>query len=224
MGFREGLAKWLEAWSPHERGLVLVGPSAGYCLNDGFLQRFSRIVAVDPDPMARHLFTWRYGSILKKAGCDLSWDQSDYFRNANGVLDLDLTKRLLERYPDSAILFCNFLGQIKVLNEDEVFSPAYEQWKNGLRAVLSSRSWASFHDRVSGSAKPSIESIVKAGKFLTNDEIISSFYAQQSSQGPVIELLDHMTGDLFLEHAHSYLCWQLAPNTFHLIEAVSSDR
>lgn len=221
--FREELARWLESWQPREKELVLVGPSAGHCLDDGFLQRFTRIVAIDPDPMARHLFTWRYGSGLSAVGCELRWDHEDYFRDRNGSLDLLQTKLLLEQHPGSAVLFCNFLGQLKVLNENDVFGSDFEEWKKGLHGLLSGRSWASFHDRVSGPAEPFIEASPKEAKFLSNDEIIEVFYASHSNHGGSTELLDHLTEGLFPGHEYSYLRWQITPGIYHVIEAVHAN-
>ena len=38
--FIEPLAIWLADWTPAERALLLVGPSAGYCLPAALLERF----------------------------------------------------------------------------------------------------------------------------------------------------------------------------------------
>ena len=51
--FQRVVADWLAGWQPGRRELVIVGPSAGYALPAGFLRRFERVTALEPDPLAR---------------------------------------------------------------------------------------------------------------------------------------------------------------------------
>jgi len=98
--------------------------------------------------------------------------------------------------------------------------------------VLSSRSWASFHDRVSGLVEPAIDGAVHAKTRLTDAELIENFYpVYEGASTPGIdvggrrELLDHLTEGFFpSERSHSYFSWQLLPGTFHLIEATRGVR
>ncbi len=54
--FRWEIGEWLLGWQPKEPTLLLVGPSAGYCLQPFFFERFERVICLEPDPVARYLF------------------------------------------------------------------------------------------------------------------------------------------------------------------------
>jgi len=119
--FRFALAQWLETWRPNADRLLLVGPSAGWCLPTSFLARFSQISAVDLDPAARVLFGLNHAALRGR----LVWRTEDFFADR---------ARILEEHADRAVLLCNLAGQRRFR----------------LRAALEGRDWASFHDLMSG--------------------------------------------------------------------------
>lgn len=57
--FHASVAGWLADWQPRRRELLIVGPSAGYALPDGFFTRFAQVTALEPDPLARWLLRRR---------------------------------------------------------------------------------------------------------------------------------------------------------------------
>src|SRR5206468_353043 len=119
-----------------------------------------------------------------------------------------------------AVLFCNFLGQMRFLDEEAALGPSFSAWKAALPALLRGRSWASFHDRLSGEALPRIsEESGRASDIVPDAEVLSRFYASDARSGQV-ELLDHLTGDLFPGAPRRFIHWELTPRNHHLIEAV----
>ena len=79
-------------------GLILLGPSGGWCLpTHGFIQSFSDLIAVDPDPVARTIFMRR----IKAGAQQQTWVPSTLER---------VLPALLTRHPSHAVLFCNVLG------------------------------------------------------------------------------------------------------------------
>ena len=134
--FNAAISAWLDAWQHGSSGLLLLGPSAGWCLPDTFLGRFSHIHAVDLDPLAPLLFRWLHGRAL--AGVRLSWQRGNLF---------DAIGPLLERYPRHAVLFANVLGQHGLHQREPGRAEADFA---GLGLQLQGRRWASFHDRLSG--------------------------------------------------------------------------
>ena len=228
--FRSMIATWMTPWiscvqKTHQnlsRTLLLIGPSGGYCLPlKAISQVYHEIIYVDPDPLARLIFESRFKSAS---------EQNRIIRWEIISADFKSFQSLLSRYPKGDILFCNFLGQLRFLcNEQQL-----NDWRNGLRLALKSRHWASFHDRVSGDIPPKPELRNKpiiVSPSLTNSDIIERMFEQsyceeRSTQGSLNashELLDHLTADLFdgsLPRFYSW--WHLAPHQFHLVEGVHS--
>ena len=57
----------------------------------------------------------------------------------------------------------------------------------------------------------------------TDDDVLMRGYAASLDAPPLVELDDHYTDGFFPEDLpHSYLCWQLEPGQYHLIEAVAT--
>lgn len=214
-GFTGPLAGWLAAWEPAPRALVLVGPSAGYCLPEAFLARFAAIHLLEPDPLARWLFARRFPGL----GARLASRATDYFRPAAGVFPPPAA--LVRDFPDEAILFCNLLGQLHVLHPAAAEGPAFAAWKADLDGVLAGRAWASFHDRLSGplAPRPADPGEPVAPPY-TDAALVRRFYAPGPSEP--VELVDHGTADLFPGRARRYFAWEITPGYFHLIEAVRS--
>lgn len=220
--FRWALGQWLLDWNPPEKTLVIVGPSAGYNLQPFLFERFERLICLEPDPLARALFTRR----LRQAPLDprpkLEFVKSDHL--------LEEPERLLEllaRVGPSGVLFSNVLGQLRALldvaNTDD---PKLARVREAVHKVLAGRSWASFHDRVSGCVRPSFEGVQITDARLDDKELIEAAYegAELGAHGQN-ELLDHLTEGFFpVTQAHAYFVWELEPGLFHLIEGVCSAR
>jgi hypothetical protein len=156
-GFHHQVHATLAAWAPQEQELVIVGPSAGWNLPEDFLARFERVIAIEPDPLARWLLRRRFPRVRWQM------DATDYFTPHGALLWSDNLSRLFARYPTQAILFSEFLGQLFGLYTDAlaevqegqvVESAAFVQWKVGLRAHLATRSYCTIHDRWVSSVAP----------------------------------------------------------------------
>ena len=198
--FRDEVEAWLSGWKPQQRKLLLIGPSAGWCLPDSFLTRFDQIDAVDIDPSAPRLFKLVHGRSLRRAGASLVWSDESFFADPARVLDA---------HPQAAVLFCNVAGQRCVQISD---SAIVETEMLRLRALLKGRSWASFHDLLSGDSAHA-----PAPRMLSRSmgahELLSSY-------GLGGEWFDHLTGQLLPEDApRRILPWRFKRERLHFIEA-----
>lgn len=223
-GYVAGVARWLRAWAPPEDRLVLVGPSAGYSLDATFLTSFRALFAVDPDPIARALFQRRFGPALRAAGTTLTWDTRDYLSPGPRGFDPAGMHALLSLHPGAAVLFCNVLGQLRLLDPDDAFRTSFEMWKSALPDLLAGRSWASYHDRLSGPIAPVVPEGFRAPDAMSNEELGEAFYvtdALVAEDASPIEIVEHGTADLFPGRPREYLVWEILPQWHHLIEWVS---
>ena len=198
--FRAQLEAWLIGWSPPTRMLLLVGPSAGWCLPDNFLTRFDHLHAVDIDPAAEPLFRLLHGGALRRAGADLSWSRMDFFADPAGVL---------AAHPEAAVLFCNVAGQRCVQVRDPL---AVEAEMAALQGLLRGRDWASFHDLLSARTLVAPPARSLSGHVGAH-EILASL-------GLGGEWFDHLTGCLLPpDAARRILPWRFKRRRLHLIEA-----
>jgi hypothetical protein len=207
--FTVPLAQWLDAWQPESDQLLLVGPSAGWCLSDELFARFRRIDVLEPDPFAWLILSRR----LHALGLRARWHEVDYL-----TADPVRVEQLAPNFPDSAILFCNVLGQVKFLHPELEDAQRASAWKDALVQSLDGREWATFHDRLSGSIAPRImdhAAVSAAG--LTDLQLAATFYEGGG------QLISHGTEGLFPELTRRYFGWQIAPEQYHLIEAVRAD-
>ena len=198
--FRLELEDWLAGWSPSTRKLLLVGPSAGWCLPDSFLSRFDHVQAIDIDPAAQPLFKLLHGGALRRAGATLAWSRVDFFADP---------ARILDAHPDAAVLLCNVAGQRCVQLRDP---DAVEAEMVALRGLLQGRHWASFHDLLSGrvSAAPPMR---RLSRHVGPEELLASL-------GFGGEWFDHLTRQLLPpQAARRILPWRFRRSRLHLIEA-----
>jgi hypothetical protein len=217
--FRWHLAEWLYGWQPPERRLVLVGPSAGYCLEPLVLERFDEILCLEPDPVARFLFSRRIARAPLEHRPKLRFESRDML-----IEDPSRFQALLRAEGDVAVMFSNVLGQLRVLVEAEDARARVAEIRAAILPSLGERSWASFHDRVSGEHEPMLEGVAVAGARLSDAELVERFFPSlpESAIGETAgaELFDHLTRGIFPDTApHAYLSWELMPRVFHLIES-----
>jgi hypothetical protein len=187
--FHRQVTDWLDAWRPEARELVLIGPSAGYALPRALPARFARVVAHEPDPVARYLLRRRF--------------PDPRIQPAGPVEDLTVLART---HPDAAFLFCNLLGQ-------DWMARAPEAWHAELGAAMAGREWASYHEIASTTRPP-----VQAGPLIEAacpafETLLARFW-----QGPELLVEDHGTLGLFPELPREYFVWNFIPGRFHLVE------
>ena len=199
--FRRSIASFLGAWSPGAVELIVVGPSAGWCLPRPFLHRFSRLMLVDLDTSAPFFFSVRHARALQRAGVRIEWRHEDFVRCLPEVLSVR---------PAAAVLFCNVLGQLALERGD------HERCLALLPGWLTGRSWASFHDRFSAILPPA-DGRGDPHPFVSHapmDAIMLRRFALSR------EWTDHGTDGVLPEGTvRHYLPWRIIPERFHWIEA-----
>jgi hypothetical protein len=217
--FRWSIGEWLLGWAPPEQSLVLVGPSAGYNLQPFLFERFEHVVVLEPDPLARWLFRRRLARAPLERRPRLEFIATDHLvRHPERLLPL------IERLGQPALLFSNVLGQLVSLLDTAAPDAALDAIKAGVRAASEGRSFASFHDRVSGPLAPNLEGQAVSPRRWSDEEVLN--HAYDATDAPlVVELDDHYTDGFFPgDLPHSYFRWEFEPGQFHLIEAVARVR
>lgn len=220
--FRWALGEWLLGWEPPERTLVLIGPSAGYCLQPFLFERFEHVVCLEPDPVARFLFARRLLRAPLERRPTLELVAEDHL-----LREPERLLRLLERLGESAVLFSNVLGQLRVLLEvTDLEAPELVRVHAVVRQSIAGRSWVSFHDRVSGELRLDFAQPLVADGRLSDAEVLEHLYEQPGETDVArVGLVDHLTAGLFpTELPHAYFAWELEPGWFHAIEAVRAVR
>ena len=202
--FRENIKDFLGSAhktnsKPHST-LVLIGPSAGWCLTDEFLINYKQIICIDPDPLAPILFNLVHGKALRRAKVKVSWRRADFFADPQGQL---------MGLEDPLILFCNVAGQFFLQNHPEEH---VKYVLSQMKYVLSNKDWGSFHDLYSAPLRRDLPMRIYSsrpdGKSLLMDYGLTGAW------------LDHLTGE-FLPQAleRRIIAWQLKPERVHLVEA-----
>ena len=209
--FVAGIEHWLRDWETGSDALLLLGPSAGWCIPQSFLSRFRVIDAVDLDPLAPRLFSLNHGDFTRRNGIRVSWARHDIVQ----VLDL-----LLEKHPRHAVLFCNLLGQtgLHIRNEARL-----QTFLGGMPARFRDRTWASFHDRLSATTSEPAGGLHPFCSRRGLDEL--SLVRLLPASYRSAPWVDHMTGDVLASDCpRLYLPWQLRPGQLHMIEAGHASR
>ena len=188
-------------------------------MNLAFLARFEEVIALDPDPLAKQIFSSRLKvQFLGSRPPRLHWEEADLLGSGDVS---ELGRLLAEQTTRPAILFCNVLGQLRFLVKESSEGAVFERLRNTLPALLEGRSWASFHDRVSGIVRPGFSQPFFSDHRLSDQELLDQFY--EMKPGERGELHDHLTEGLFRPHVpHTYFHWQIKQGWHHLIEAVRS--
>lgn len=198
--FRESISEFLHAWHPGGSQLILVGPSAGWFLPKSFLGRFLQLTLIDLDTSAPFFFALRHGRSLQHVGTQTMWVHTDF---------IEYLPRVLMTHPNSAVLFCNVLGQLGLERDD------YETQLGKLSTLLAGRRWASFHDRYSTQLPKG--SSVDASAFTSRENMNARMLRERGFVG---EWTDHGTDTVLpsgiLRH---YFPWRIVPDRLHWIEA-----
>jgi hypothetical protein len=193
--FRKNVEAFLGSWPVRSDALLLIGPSAGWCLPEHFLRGFSVIHAIDPDPFAAVLFRLNH----PRARMGL-WQRADFFAEGDAFL---------AQHPGAAVLFCNVLGQRRYVNRDIA---SVETEMRHIKTRLRGREWASFHDLLSGRGDASSDT-KELKTALDQATLLSSLELSG-------EWLDHLTGDVFMRsQSRQIIPWQFATGRVHLVEA-----
>lgn len=140
--FISQVEKWLNSWNPPRHRLIIVGPSAGYSLPTEWLNQFDSLLLIDPDPSARKKFAKIHPNLKKRP----DWIIHSIFEDP----DLASWKTTVRANNPSAILFSNFLGQLKYA---EISVPA----RDFILSIPKGTPWASYHDRFSYYGKTTID-------------------------------------------------------------------
>jgi hypothetical protein len=199
------LAEWLAQWDPDAEQLLLVGPSAGWCLPDALFGRFARIDVLEPDPIARVLLARR----VRRLGRDVHPHERDYLTG-----DPARIAELVRDFPDHAMLFSNVLGQVRYLRAELEDDERNRAWKQALTSALDGRVWATFHDRRSGPLAPRLGIHAASDVALADEDLVAAFYDGDG------ELITHATDGLFPDLPRRYFAWELIPGRHHLVEAI----
>jgi hypothetical protein len=215
--FRTHIAAWLRERLPQSgEELVLVGPSAGHCLPIEQIAAFRRLVLLEPDPLARLLLTRKIRPI--RPDIIISAEPRDLLvgpllRGAGG-LDSWLAER-----PESAVLFCNVLGQLHLGVDERQHGAWCEAFRLRVYPQLAQRPWASFHDRWSlDGPEPLLTSSASFASRPEDDELARSLFGEE---GPALTVLDHGVDGLFPDHLpRHYFAWPLTPEALHVVEAL----
>ena len=221
--FRFALAEWLYAWEPPEKKLVVVGASGGWCVQPFLFERFTEVLCLEPDPLAHFVFRRRLARAPLDPRPTLRFERADHL-----LEDPTRLVRLLEAEGDACVLFSNILGQLlALLGLERDDDPRLLAIRAAVAEATKGRSFASFHDRVSGHHEPELEQGVTSEARLSNADVVRRFFPALDGSTPAGhgELLDHLTGGFFpANRPHSYFTWPLLPGVFHLIEATRGRR
>jgi hypothetical protein len=215
---REAIHRYHQANGPKEGELLLLGCSAGWMLNTSWLKGFTKLTAVDLDPLAGWLFSLRHRGLKH-----LQWHQADA---------LEQLDALLLAHPKASILFDNMLGQQTLIHLHEGRSSekelvVLEKDLAALKDRLRGRTWGSLHDRISGPVRISAD---RYKKYFAKPLVTESQNRQTNAQlmqtlgafDEVIaygEWLDHLTSRVFsLDAPRTYVLWPFAPSYWHWLE------
>lgn len=200
---------WLiQEWKPRARELLIFGSSAGWTLEKRFLSLFSRIIAVEPDPVAGFLLRRRFPemaiSIVARA------DLLPWFSIKPGEF-----AAFLEAHSESAILFSNILGQLELLKKKMTQAP--DSARSEFLIALKDRAWASYHDLLSSNSPTSL---TKVHLPMNPPENIADLADRFFPSGATV--IDHETSWITEGRECQLLPWRLRPEQYHIVGCVWS--
>ena len=213
--YLDQVAKKIQNDFQESKKIILVGPSAGFSFSKKWIKQFEEVICVDIDPFACLLFKMRFESEKIK------WVRKNLFFDSKGKEIGRGFFDFLEKHPNHAVLFCNFLGQMKLLISDsEAESLKLKKFFMNLPSQMTKRTWASFHDKLSGELKPNEKVQYKTTQLLGEQACAKIFY-QKSANGELISHQVDLPLDFLFTHV-TYFSWEISPGVYHLIEYVHS--
>ena len=201
-------AAFLEEWNPQSSTLYLIGPSGGYSLPQNWLKKFKTIIAFEPDAIARKIFELRMG--IKP-----QWIRSPFLFEALQMREITFNK-------NSAILFCNLLGQMDFDQEAGLLA------QEALCKLAQTHELASYHDALSGDhfrfewQSPMIGNEPVRVKY--EMEALDPYFCPNEGITE-LDLHVHPASFLFQDEEpfrYQYWEWQITPQQTHVIEGVYS--
>lgn len=212
--FISHVESWLEEWKPNSRNLIVFGPSGGWTLPKDFISRFDRVIAIEPDPIARQILTSRFAQASKIDAISrhdlLPW-------SSRNLEDIEPLKDFLSEHSDAAILFSNVLGQMPLTLPPRA-RHAHQLCSKKLMTALEGRVWASYHDIVSSDGG----SLRLKKDHASRIENIQAFAEENLTiEG---ELIDHESLWLSESRETKLATWQIRPKRTHVIGFVQSKR
>lgn len=216
MPFIRELNQWLIKNPPRSKKLVLLGCSAGYCIQTEFLNRYEDIVIFDVDPLAPKLFQWNHNPL--KARVEFQK------KNIVTLLNSESAEAFIWKYRDHEWLFCNLLGQVP-LSKDLKKTP-FHQWLQKLPLLLQEVPWTSFHDRFTveldpETPLPEMKQVMELKHSLPTETLIQRAGIKQKTLRGVVT--DHETGVLLEASPRTLIRWDLTPNQIHFIECIKKE-
>ena len=222
--FRRDVSRWLQSWNPTANELIIFGSSAGYSLPKTFLEKFDRVIAVEPDPLARILLKRRFAKakIIFEIDRDLLAPIPEDFAGSTAKAAVGKLQTFLARYPNAAVLFANVLGQLP-LEFPHLSDQIFASHLVAVRAAVRGRQWASYHDLLSTWARPRQKQafVLPAGPLDLTD-FASKYLEPPATTDTRLEITDHQTHSLAAGEPVQCAWWELAPGRFHLIGFLSS--
>ncbi len=207
--YLENVKRWLlHDWQPRTKELVIFGSSAGWSIPQDFLNRFDRIICVEPDPLARWIFTRRFKCRhleMRSENDLLPWFTPDPQRFSD----------FLASVPNAAVLFSNLLGQIPLLLKGEALSDSSQARAQKMFIEdLKGRSWASYHDLISCKEDSRIQSTKFFSKLPTVTELGEMYFPDGAT------IIDHDTTWISNDRSTSCAVWQIRPRQSHVVAFV----
>ena len=207
-GHLEHTGAFLDEWNPEAKSLYLIGPSGGYSLPTPWLKKFHSVTAFEPDAIARIIFELR-------TGIKPQWIKEPFDFVA-------LQKGAITFGKNSAILFCNLLGQMDF--DQDAGLLAQEE----LVKLAGNHELASYHDVLSGDdfrfewASPMSGDQPMRVKY--EMEALDPFFTPTEGLTE-LNLHVHPANFLFQDEEpfrYQYWEWQITPKQTQVIEGVYS--
>jgi hypothetical protein len=209
--FRRQVESWLNEWNPPGDHLLLIAPSGGYTLPLPWFSRFKIITALELDPIARRIFSYRLKQTLGENAPQIEWVTEDFLSPSQP----ERLRTLSNKFSKVPVLWSNVLGQLHLdLPEEQTFPS--QDWHRAFQEFIQNRSAASYHDRLSGQTQAwdlaALHAVEKSSAPKSNKEL-----AQFLTISCV--LTDHET-ELFSKDfgLRQYSAWQISPEQSQLIE------
>jgi len=216
---KNGLNTELADWQVSKNELLLVGPSAGWTLPNAYLNQFSRIHAIDLDPLAKRLFLTNHPLLKNK----LHWQTADYLEQLPQWLSDP-------KNTNTPLLFCNTLGQrgLHTENLDQTLADFSK-----IQGWVKNHDWFSYHDRLSfqlpkhSNAHRIVKELsdtasqLKQTGTLPTELLLTALRLAElrSTQGLQLEITDHCTEHVLPSAcSRSYQAWPMTPRSIHIIE------